>query len=334
MLKKILFGLAILVGIAVVFVIGVAVKVSMTWDRTYDAPLPDVKLSTDPKVIEHGAYLAYGPAHCVDCHGSPDDAARSASGERVPLKGGLRLAVGPLGVIYTRNLTPDSETGIGRYSDGQLARMMRYAIKPDGRATIGPMMPFGNMSEDDLTAVLSFLRSQKPVRNPVPENEWTPLGKVVRTFSPVFKPRTEIQAPKEAPPEAPTKERGEYLARYVANCVGCHTPRDPKSFDVTGPDFAGGFEMEPMPRPGADPALYFRTPNLTPTDGSALKKFPDRDSFVARFRLGGRQHAGSPMPWEAFRHMSDTDLTAIYVFLTGLAPQKGPTGEAVFHKPG
>src|SRR5262249_27970743 len=161
-----------------------------------------------------------------------------ADGRKPALSGGLRMPVGPLGAVYSNNLTPDRETGIGRYSDGQIARMMRYAIKPDGRATIEPMMPFGNMSDDDLAAVISYLRVQPAVRNPVPANEWTLLGKIVRSVSPVFKPRPSIHPPAVAPAPGPTRERGEYIARYLSNCVGCHTPRDQMSFAAVGPDFS------------------------------------------------------------------------------------------------
>jgi mono/diheme cytochrome c family protein len=131
--------------------------------------------------------------------------------------------------------------------------MMRWSVRPNGRATLEPLMPFGNMSDDDMIAILSYLRSQPPVRKAVPENEWTLMGKMVRTFSPVFKPRSEIHPAATAPAPRVTPERGEYLARYVTNCAGCHTPRDQMTFAATGPEFSGGMEMEPMPFPGADP---------------------------------------------------------------------------------
>ena len=70
-----------------------------------------------------------------------------------------------------------------------------------------------------------------------------------------------------------------------------------------------------MPLPGADKKTWFRAPNITPMKGSALMKFPDRATFVARFKAGGRQHPGTPMPWEAFARMSAEDVGAIYEFL-------------------
>jgi mono/diheme cytochrome c family protein len=308
--------------------------VARTWDRVYATPLPDdVHASSDPSVVARGEYLAYGPAHCIECHGASADAlAKLAAGVKVPLGGGLKLAIGPLGTVYGKNLTPDAETGIGRYSDAQIARMMRWAVRPDGRATVEPLMPFGNMSQDDLIAIISFLRSQNPVKNPVPDDEWTTLGKVVKSVSPVFKPRGSINPPAVAPAQQPTRGRGEYLARYVSNCVGCHTPRDPNTFAATGPEFSGGFELEPMEAPGVNPKVWYRSPNLTPTEGSALMKFPDRETFIARFQRGGRQYAGSVMPWEAFARMTGEDLGAVYEFLRSLPPIDGPSGDPSVRK--
>ena len=168
-----------------------AVYVWRTWDRSYDEyPVPDVRASSDPAVIARGEYLVYGPAHCVECHSSSfEEFQKIVSGEKVPLQGGTRFEAPPLGAIYSKNLTPDPDTGIGRYTDGQIARMMRYNVRPNGRASVAPMMPFHNMSDEDMIAIISFLRSQPAVRHQVPENEWTVPGKVIRTISSSFKPR-------------------------------------------------------------------------------------------------------------------------------------------------
>ena len=97
------------------------------------------------------------------------------------------------------------------------------------------------------------------------------------------------------------------------------------TFEPSGPEFSGGSEFEPMPLPGADMKTWFRVPNITPQKGSAFMKFPDRATFVARFKVGGRQHPGTPMPWEAFARMSAEDVGAIYEFLRSLPPAEGAT---------
>ena len=321
---------AVALGIALV---ALTVYVARTWDRTWDAPLPNLQASADPAVIKRGEYLVFGPSHCVDCHSASPTAAQEAAdrGERPALVGGQPFALAPLGVIYSANLTPDPETGIGRYTDPQIARLLRYAVRPNGRATARPLMAFDSMSDDDMTAVISYLRSQPPVRHAVPQDQYTLVGKIVKSFAPTFKPRTDVRPYAATPEERPTRERGEYLARAAANCGGCHSPRTQLTFAVNGPEFSGGNAMEPAALPDADPTIWFRPPNITPATQSALSKFPDRETFVARFQRGGRHHAGSPMPWECFGRMSTNDIGALYEFLHSL-PAAGEATKTTFRK--
>jgi hypothetical protein len=95
----------------------------------------------------------------------------------------------------------------------------------------------------------------------------------------------------------------------------------------TAPRYSGGNLMGPARRPGADLSLWFRPPNITPLKGSALLKFPDRATFVARFRVGGRKYPGSPMPWEAFSRMTPEDVGGLYEFLHTVPPAGEPSPE-------
>ena len=329
---KILRIVAVVVTVAV---LTLTVYVARTWNRTWDAPLPNLHATTDPDVIARGEYLVFGPSHCVVCHvSSREEADRFfAGGERPALSGGFPFPADPIGVLYSKNITPDPETGIGRYTDAQIARMLRYSVRPDGQASVLPLMPYGDMSDQDLIAVISFLRAQPPMRKVVPANEWTLVGKVVRSLVATFKPRTEVHPEGASPASQPTRARGAYLARGVANCTGCHTPLDPLTFAPNGPEFSGGSPMEPTLRPGVDPSLWFKPPNITPLAGSALSKFPDRATFIARFQKGGRQHDGSPMPWEAFARMTAEDIGALYEFLRSVpaAGAPAPTDPQVKH---
>jgi mono/diheme cytochrome c family protein len=331
---RVALKIAKVVGIVAAVLAGaVAIYVARSWDRVWKVPEPNLHASTDPAIIKRGEYLVYGPAHCVECHSTSIDEIDRASerGARPALSGGMKFAAAPLGAMYSKNITPDVETGIGRYTDGQIARMLRWSVRPDGRASVRLLMPYGDMSDADIVAILSYLRTQPAVSHRVPDSEWSIVGKVVKSFAPVFQPRTEAH-PAPQPPQGPTAARGAYLARSVANCAACHTERDPVSFAAIRPEFAGGNEMEPAERDGVDRHVWFRTPNLTPAAGSALSKFPDRDTFIARFQRGGRQHPGSPMPWEAFGTMNADDLAALYEFLHSLPSQKGPTGDPRFRK--
>ena len=155
----------------------------------------------------------------------------------------------------------------------------------------------------------------------MPLDDWTLIGKVIRSVSSTFKPRQNVNPPR-APhrKSSPRVRRGEYLARYVSDCVNCHTQLDSTTFEPIGPEFAGGWEMEPAPLPGVDMAVWFRTPNITPIKGGGLTKFPDRATWIARFKAGRPPASWSPMPWESFAWMSDADLGALYEFLHSLQP--------------
>jgi mono/diheme cytochrome c family protein len=333
MLRKILiYGGAILL----VALVGIYFYIQSSASKTYDWAMPDLKASTDSAVIARGKYLALGPAHCNSCHiGSFEDLEAAEKGVEVPLKGGMKFPMGPLGTLYTRNLTPDAKTGIGQYSDGQLFRMMRHGIRPNGEASIPLLMPFWKMADEDLIAIVSYLRSTAPVANPVPEPDWSLMGKAIKVMSSTFQPIANPEAPVKAPPMAPTIERGEYLAKYVTNCVGCHTNRDLMTYEAIGPEFAGGMEFEPWKELHvhlkADPDLWTRTPNITPDAGGVLVKYKTKEEFIQRFRTG-RIIATSPMDWGPFSRMSDEDLTALWMYLNSLAPVKNDIKEVIFKK--
>jgi len=333
MIKKILL---ILFTLLVIIVAALSIFVSVSWNKQYDIPLVELEVSTDSAVIERGRYLAHGPAHCSNCHvSSYDDMIAADKGENIPLQGGVLFPMNPLGEMSPANLTSDPETGLGRYSDGQVFRMMRHAVKPDGTASLALMMPFWNMADEDLIAIVSYLRTLDPIKNDVAPASWTVIGKMVRALAPTFKPIFKPNPPAEAPRMAATVERGEYLARYVANCVGCHTPRDPMTFEAIGEEYSGGMEMEPMPAfhrvLGVDEDLWTRSPNITPHSGGALALYPTLESWIARFR-DGRRILHSPMHWGPFSKMSDEDLEALYKYLNSLDPVEQEVGDIVFKK--
>ncbi|MFZ7123381.1 MAG: c-type cytochrome, partial [Bacteroidota bacterium] len=171
-LKRI--GLILLV-ILVLFVAVVYIRA----DRTFEAPLPEISASRDSAVIARGEYLVYGPAHCADCHTSRDQRADVLAGKHVPLHGGGYFDL-PFGRVYTHNLTSDA-TGLLSFSDYEIARSLRYGVAKDGHALLD-FMPFHNLSDEDLTAVISFLRTLEPVKYEVPKTEFNFIGKAIKAF--------------------------------------------------------------------------------------------------------------------------------------------------------
>ena len=124
-------------GLVIVFIIAiVAVTTAFRQHLTYDAPYPAIKASTDSAVIARGRHLVLGPGHCADCH-SPVRNVDSLLqlGQDPTLSGGIKFDL-PFGKFYTRNLTPDSATGIGSMTDGEIARVLRYSVKKKWRSRI------------------------------------------------------------------------------------------------------------------------------------------------------------------------------------------------------
>ena len=319
MIRKVLLGIAAALA---VLVVAFFIAINVRWDRTFEAPLPSVTASTDSVVIARGRYLAYGPAHCAACHVPDDQRAALKAGQQPPLSGGHAFVIPP-GTFYAPNLTPDSATGIGRRSDGQLARILRHGVRADGRAAV-PFMEAQDASDEDLTALISFLRSQPAVRHEIPPHKLNVLGKMVMSF--LLTPT----GPKETPPATTPKEvgveRGKYLANGIASCVGCHTARDMKTGAFIGPRFAGGMVMELE----GHPEVELVTPNITPDKTGRISVWTEQE-FLDRFRAEVVL-PNSPMPWEFFARSTDDDLRSIYRYLNSLAPVVNETGPSVHYK--
>jgi mono/diheme cytochrome c family protein len=222
MLKKILKWTGILL---VLIIAGVSLITMLRQNLTFEAPYPSIRASTDSAVIARGKYLVYGPAHCADCHAPVGTEDAVNQGSIVNLPGG-RPFVLPIGTLYAPNITSDKETGIGNVNDQTLARSLRYGVSRNNHALFN-LMPFNNLSDADLTAVLSYIRTLAPVRNKVPENNMNVMGKIIKAF--VLKPTGPDGTPPQEVFQDSTVAYGEYLAKSVANCYGCHTKRDLKT---------------------------------------------------------------------------------------------------------
>jgi mono/diheme cytochrome c family protein len=317
MLLKLLKWIGIIVTILVV---GFVSYVFLKANRTFEAPYPDIQASTDSVMIARGKYLAYGPAHCAFCHAPMEEIIRVERGEEVPLSGGFDFIL-PVGTIYAPNITPDKETGIGNLTDQEIARSLRYGVRHDGKALID-FMPFYHISDRDLTAIISFIRSQPPVHNPRPVHKFNFLGKMV--MATVIKPMGDGKVSDAVEPDS-TREYGKYLADYVANCRGCHTERSMMTGAYIGPEFAGNTKFEVIDEKGnIIKGQHLVTPNITPDPQTGRIFTWNEAQFIARFRTG-RAIPGSPMPWGPFSRMGDMELKAIYKYLKSLQPVYSPT---------
>jgi mono/diheme cytochrome c family protein len=317
-LRKILLALA---GVVLLAIVACALFVASRQHLKFNPPYPQVAASPDTAVIARGHYVVRNVVNCASCHGDTTQATANMAGADVPLSGGFTWDIPP-GKIHARNITSDAETGIGRFPDGAVARALRYGVGADGRALL-PFMELQGLSDEDLVAVVSYLRTQPPVHHLVPMHEYTLLGKVVKATL-LANPVGPRGTPPKVSPHGATVENGHYLVESVALCWACHTQRDQKTGALVGPRFGGatGF-LEP-----GDPAHVWAPPNITSDAATGRLGNMSADDFVARFRAG-RLIEGSPMPWQGFQRMSEEDLRAMYLYLKSVPPVSRDVGPPV-----
>jgi mono/diheme cytochrome c family protein len=285
--------------------ITVSILTASRQNLKFDAPYPAIRASQDTAVIAKGKHLVNAIAHCMDCHSRTNGDSLLDLDKDVPLSGSVAFHL-PVGTVYSANITSDPVYGIGRYDDGQIARVLRYGVHPDGTA-VYDFMPFHNLSDEDLTAVISYLRTQKPVALKKQENQLNAIGNMVKAF--LVKPVGPSENIEQKVQKDSSAAYGKYLVMNVANCSGCHTKRS-ISGEFTGELLAGGSPMGGGHTP----------PNLTPDSSSRIFGWTEQ-IFINRFRMG-KVYPDSEMPWNSFKRMDDIELKAIYKFLQTIKPVK------------
>jgi mono/diheme cytochrome c family protein len=297
-----------------VVVLSVAISLTIGW-RPFIGPrarpLTDRTFESTPQRLARGQYLANNLG-CFECHGEYDWTKHDA-----PLIEGTRGAgysdfpmAGLPGHIVPPNITPDPETGAGRWTDDMLARAIREGIGHDGRALF-PFMPYPDFryaSDEDLASVIVYLRSIPPIRKALPPTEIIfPVKYLIRT---VPQPITE---PVPEPDLSTPVKRGQYLVT-IAACADCHTPQT-KGQPIRGLEFAGGFILE-------GPWGRVASANITP-DASGISYY-DEALFLEMIHTGyvKARKINQIMPWEDFRNLTDEDLKGIFAYLRTLKPVK------------
>ena len=314
-------ALIVVGSLLLIIVAGGAIFVASRQHLKFDPPYPEVTASTDSAIVARGHYIVRNAAPCASCHGDPAQRAEYSRGEDVPLVGGQVFDIPP-GQFYPRNITPDAETGLGNVSDRAIARALRFGVGHDGRALL-PFMEMQGLADDDLQAVVSYLRTQAPVRHRVPDHHYNVLGKVVKATA-LSKPVGPSSPPPSRAPRGVGVETGHYLVESVALCWACHTERSQMTGALTGPRFGGttGFTETD------DPGHTWSPPNITSDPATGRLGRLSEDQFVARFRQG-RVIPGSPMPWQAFSRLDEDDLRSIYRYLKTVPPAVRDVGPPV-----
>ena len=276
-------------------------------------PVTARKFDVTPARLERGQYIVEGVASCFHCHSDHD-----LKDEQYPLieakKGaGWELPLPELGHVVAPNITPDPETGIGNWTDDEIARAIQDGVDRNGRALF-PVMPYPNfrhMTDEDLASTVVYLRSIPAVKNAVPATKLIfPLNVIVKTMpQPLTTP--------EPLPQTSVVEKGAYLVT-LASCRDCHSTQTDHGEMIKGMDFAGG-NLFHLPE---DLSKTIVSANLT-SDASGISYY-DENLFIDTLHTGhmpGRM-LSFIMPFESFKNVTDDDLAAIFAYLRTVPPVK------------
>jgi mono/diheme cytochrome c family protein len=259
-------------------------------------------------LVERGAYLARA-ADCMVCH--------TTQGGR-EYAGGLGFKL-PFGTLYSTNITPDRETGIGNYTDQDFLNAVHRGTRRDG-ARLYPAMPFTSytyMTDADALAIKAYLFSLPPVRAPAPENTLVfPFNQrwAMNFWSVLFNPDTRFE------PDASKSvewNRGAYLAEALAHCGECHTPRNLAFALDNRRKFAGAL------------TAGWRAFNISSDKTTGIGGWSDQDlvSYLSVGHATGHGTASGPMGEavdQSFSQLAPEDIRAVVAYLRSVPAMVSP----------
>lgn len=272
---------------------------------------PDLTVEITEERIAHGKYLANHVMLCMDCHAVRDFSLYAGPPKPGTLGGGgdvFDQNMGFPGRFVSRNLTP---TALNEWTDGEIFRAITSGVSRDGTALF-PVMPYphySKMAEEDIHAVIAYLRSLEPIENELESsNPDFPVNLLINTM-PV---KADLS---EKPSNEDVVEYGRYMITAAA-CTDCHTRMENGAF--VGEPYAGGNEYT-LPD-----GSVIRAANITPHQTTGIGSWT-KEQFVTRFKMyvdssyvpqqvqpGQMQ---TLMPWQMYGGMSEEDLGAIYEYL-------------------
>jgi len=253
----------------------------------------------DAGPVKRGEYLARA-ADCMVCH-------TARGGEQYA--GGFAFAL-PFGTIYSTNITPDKETGIGNYTDQEFLAAMHRGVRKDG-ARLYPAMPFASytyMTDEDALAIKAYLFSLAPLHATVRANKLTfPFNQrwAIGLWSAVFNPDKRFQPDTS---KSAQWNRGAYLSEALAHCGECHTPRNI------------AFALNNRKKFGGELTGGWRAYNISADNGSGLGQWSDDDiaAYLAHGHANNHGSASGPMGEavaESLSRLAPEDIKAIVTYV-------------------
>jgi len=278
-----------------------------------------IAVDKSPARVARGKYIFTRLSYCDDCH-SEQDFSRFARPVIESTRGyGKLMADKDMpGEIYAANITPDVETGIGSWTDGEKIRAIREGVDKNGRS-IFPIMPYSYyryMSDEDVQALVAYLDTMPAVKHRLPPTKVNFPDSMWMKGDP--RPVTERV---KAPDPNNKLLYGVYVAT-ISHCEVCHTPHPKLQEDVRW-RFAGG-------RRFITPAGEVYSANITPDKSTGIgdwdvERFKMRLKIYLEYEAQGGPPAIGPdrftmMPYQAYAHMTDYDMEAIFAYLMTRTP--------------
>lgn len=275
-------------------------------------------------LVKRGEYLVHA-ADCQACHSAPGGA---------PFSGGFAFNL-PFGTIYSTNITPDKETGIGNYTDAQFLAAVHKGIRADG-AKLYPAMPYSSyalMTDADALAIKAYLFTLAPVHAPARQNQlswpfdergFLGLWNVAFNIGERFRPNTS---------QSPQWNRGAYLAEALGHCGECHTPRNLAYALDNHHKFAGAI------------TAGWHAYNITSDDNSGIGGWSDEDIYLYLSTGHANGHGGAAGPMgeatdDSLSYLIPDDVHALVTYLRSIParasdlPRTVTTAAPASHKQG
>lgn len=280
-------------------------------------PIAILDISGD-ELLARGEYLAIA-GNCASCH-------TTAAGEF--MAGGVAFET-PFGTLYSTNITPDADTGIGNWSDRDFLNAMRHGVRPNSEHLYPafPYTAFTKISDEDIAAIYAYLQNIPPVNQAAPVNELTfpfnirPLmafWKAIYFEQGVFEPDDE---------QSDEWNRGAYLVEGLAHCSVCHTPRNGLGAEQKDLHMGGGEYLDRI-RTGAH--RPWAAPNLTSTErGLGLWTQQEIEDYLKGARNEFLESFGpmNEVIMNGTRFLSDSDVNAMAFYLKSLPAVDEPIAD-------
>jgi mono/diheme cytochrome c family protein len=303
-MKRILKILGILTGMVVLVIAGGATYIHTAGIPTYEVKAPDLKITPDSAMVAEGKRLA--TMVCNQCHLSSNGLLEGQLMEDLPAE---------FGKVWSANITRDVKYGTGRYTDGELAYLIRTGIKRDGNYAPPWMPKFPHLSDYDLHSVISYLRSDAPELAPVakaqPTSQPSFMAKALCYVA--FKPLPYPTGPVSAPPASDKVAFGKYIATSKVECYSCHSPSF-QTQNIMEPEKTPGYFSGGNPMPNKE-GVIVHTRNLTPDKTTGIGNWTE-EQFIKAVRFGQRD--GKPAlryPMVPYAAMTDEEASAVWAYL-------------------